>query len=425
MKSNVAGPSISNLAELLRDHAVIDDPSDAALVEALIDSVAEGADLTALPLRLAIETAAGRVVTGRVLCGLMTTAGDDLIFSPSHQTARVTAVEKRGDSLAVTLDHPVAIEPGELASRLDDLPVETDVFRAHVVWLDGSSPDRQKKYRLRLNGREIPAEIQADEEAERGLSRLIVRAPMLLALDEFDVLPPTGRCVLLDEDGGRVAAVGVIGMTGYPDQRGLIDVKSTNVTIVEHIVSADTRASRNGHRGGVLWFTGFSGSGKSTLAIEVEQRLFRLGYQAYVLDGDNMRRGLNANLGFSPDDRAENIRRVGQVAALFADAGFLVITAFISPYLSDRNRARSAAEDLGADRFHEIHIHADLEECERRDPKGLYKRARSGEIADFTGISAPYEAPENPDLIIDTVAGTIDDCARRIVDYIVAEFTHT
>jgi bifunctional enzyme CysN/CysC len=138
-----------------------------------------------------------------------------------------------------------------------------------------------------------------------------------------------------------------------------------------------------------------------------------------------MRRGLNANLGFSPDDRAENIRRVGQVAALFADAGFLIISAFISPYLSDRNRARAAADELGAGRFHEIYIHADLAVCERRDPKGLYKRARSGEIADFTGISAPYEAPENPDMVVDTDRGTVDECAQAIVDYIVAEFARS
>lgn len=497
MKIVVAGPGSSKLAEPLRNHAVIDGSSDAALVEALIGGAAEGAavvidaaeglsdqsrrrglilhllglrrvlvaaapagpgaeeyrafldsigvegwplvaladaglaealedlppavDLTALPLRLAIESTEGRVVTGRVLCGRVA-VGDSLMFSPSHLIARATVVDQRGASVAVTLDKTVTVEGGELASHLDNLPLETDVFRARVVWLDGSSPQEKRKLRLELNGLDIPVELREAEAKERGYSELIVRAPRMIALDAFDALPQTGRFVLIDGDGGGLAAVGVIGMEGYPDQRGLIEVKSTNVTAVDHSVSAQTRAAHNGHRGGVLWFTGLSGSGKSTLAIEVEQRLFRLGYQAYVLDGDNVRRGLNANLGFSPDDRAENIRRVGQVAALFADAGFLVISAFISPYLSDRNRARAAVEDLGAGRFHEIHIHATLEECERRDPKGLYKRARSGEIADFTGISAPYEAPESPDMVIDTEAGSIDDCTQRIVDYIVAEF---
>jgi bifunctional enzyme CysN/CysC len=395
------------------------------------ESLAEGleglpaaVDLTALPLRLAIESVAGLVATGRVLCGQIA-IGDALIFSPSHLTARVTALKARGASVAVTLDQTVAVAGGDLASLLDDLPLETDVFRVKVVWLNGSSPDEKRAFSLQLNGQKIPVELQEYKAGELGYSELIIRAPGLLALDEFDIVAPTGRCVLIDSAVGGLVAIGVIVMEGYPDQRGLIEVKSTNVTFVEHSVSADSRAERNGHRSGVLWFTGLSGSGKSTLAIEVEQRLFRLGYQAYVLDGDNMRRGLNVNLGFSPDDRAENIRRVGQVAALFADAGFLVISAFISPYLSDRIRARAAVEVLGADRFYEIFIDADLEECERRDPKGLYKRARSGEITDFTGISAPYEAPENPDMTIDTKVGSVDACAQAIVEFIVAEFAHS
>ena len=416
MKIIVAGPGSSSLSELLDDR----DVKHAALV----DSLAGGAavDVATLPLRLAITAAAGRLVSGHMLCGRLA-VGDALIFSPSHLSATVTALEQQGAAIAVTLDQPVAVGGGELASHVDDLPQETDVFRATALWLDGSSRDPGRSLRLRLHDLEIPVEIQEDDAGDRGFNDLIIRVPSLIALDEYDRVPPTGRFVLMD--GDAIAAVGVIGMEGYPDQRGLIDVKSTNVTVVEHRVSADKRAARNGHRGGVLWFTGLSGSGKSTLAIEVEQRLLSLGYQAYVLDGDNMRRGLNANLGFSPDDRAENIRRVGQVAALFAEAGFLVISAFISPYLSDRTRARAAAEDLGAGGFHEIHIHAPLEECERRDPKGLYKRARSGEIADFTGISAPYEAPENPEMLIDTVSGSIDECAARIVEYVVTEFAHS
>jgi len=175
-------------------------------------------------------------------------------------------------------------------------------------------------------------------------------------------------------------------MEGYPDQRRLMGQKSQNLKAVAHRVTAQMRVARNGHDGGVLWFTGLSGAGKSTIAIATEQRLFALGYQVYVLDGDNVRRGLNTNLGFSPDDRAENIRRVGEVAALFADAGIIVISAFISPYRSDRERARLGADRLGGTgRFHEIYIEAPLAICESRDPKGLYKLAREGKIADFTG----------------------------------------
>ncbi|MDH3919259.1 MAG: adenylyl-sulfate kinase, partial [Rhodospirillales bacterium] len=151
-----------------------------------------------------------------------------------------------------------------------------------------------------------------------------------------------------------------------------------------------------------------------TLAMAVEQHLFRKGFHVYVLDGDNVRRGLNANLGFSPMDRAENIRRIGEVAALFADSGIICVSAFISPYQSDRDRARAAA----GDDFHEIYIKADLETCEQRDPKGLYRKARAGEIQDFTGISAPYEEPVAPELCIDTASHTIDECVQQIVDYV-------
>ena len=189
---------------------------------------------------------------------------------------------------------------------------------------------------------------------------------------------------------------GIVSMEGYPDQRELVTVRSTNITAVGHAVTREARVGRNGHKGGVLWFTGLSGAGKSTLALALERELFAKGYQVYVLDGDNIRGGLNANLGFSPEDRAENIRRVGEVAALFADAGFLVISSFISPYRSDRERARAARQ--GA--FHEIYVKASLEACESRDPKGLYQRARKGEIPEFTGISSPYEPPEQPELVV-------------------------
>jgi bifunctional enzyme CysN/CysC len=168
----------------------------------------------------------------------------------------------------------------------------------------------------------------------------------------------------------------------------------------------------------VLWFTGLSGAGKSTLALALEARLFAKGYHVYVLDGDNVRGGLNSNLGFSPEDRAENIRRVGEVAGLFADAGFLVISSFISPYRSDRERARQAAPEA----FHEIYIKASLEACEERDPKGLYKRARAGEIPEFTGISSPYEAPEGPELIVRTDLLGVEECLSELVAYVERAF---
>jgi bifunctional enzyme CysN/CysC len=195
-------------------------------------------------------------------------------------------------------------------------------------------------------------------------------------------------------------------------------ITSTNIHAVEHRVAVASRWRKNGHRGGVLWLTGLSGSGKSTLAMELEQVLHYGGYQVYVLDGDNVRSGLNADLGFSPYDRAENIRRIGEVAALFADAGIIVITAFISPYREDRELARSA----GKDQFHEVYIEADLDTCEQRDPKGLYKKARRGEIPEFTGISAPYEAPENPALTLNTSELSIQAGLDMLIDYVENNF---
>jgi len=189
-----------------------------------------------------------------------------------------------------------------------------------------------------------------------------------------------------------------------------------NIVPVRHQVTATERAARTSHHGAVLWFTGLPGSGKSTLAMALERRLFDLSWQVYTLDGDNVRRGLSADLGFSPHDREENIRRVGEVAALFADAGAICIVAFISPYRADRARARAAA---GGRRFFEVYVKSALSTCERRDPKGHYRRARAGEIKDFTGVDAPYEAPEQPGIVIDTETQDIGACVERLLAFVV------
>ena len=195
-------------------------------------------------------------------------------------------------------------------------------------------------------------------------------------------------------------------------------IKSANIVTVESQIATADRTSRNGHKGGVLWFTGLSGSGKSTLATELERRLFNAGYNVCVLDSDNVRHGLSSNLGFSPEDRTENIRRIGEIAALFANAGLIVITAFISPYRKDRETARTASSED----FHEIFIDADLSVCEKRDPQGLYRKARRGEIPEFTGISAPYEAPETPEFTVDTEALDIAQSVAALAEYVANAF---
>ncbi len=196
----------------------------------------------------------------------------------------------------------------------------------------------------------------------------------------------------------------------------MVDRKSKNITRVEHRISTEDRELRNRHKGAVLWFTGLSGAGKSTLGFALEEALFERGYHVYVLDGDNVRYGLNSDLGFSHADRTENIRRVGEVAALFADAGVICISAFISPYREDRALARRAARDA----FHEVYVAADLATCEGRDPKGLYKKARAGQIKDFTGISAPYEEPEHPDIVIDTNRQSVKASIDALMGFVVA-----
>ncbi len=185
--------------------------------------------------------------------------------------------------------------------------------------------------------------------------------------------------------------------------------------VVPHrgLVAPEDRARLFGQRGTVVWFTGLSGSGKSTVAHALERRLFDRGRAAYVLDGDNVRDGLNRDLGFSAEDRAENIRRVGEVAALFADAGLIAIVAFISPYRADRLRARQAAGDT---RFLEVFLDTPLAVCEERDPKGLYRKARAGQLAEFTGVSAPYEKPEAADLVIDTATTPVEATVDRVLD---------
>ena len=187
---------------------------------------------------------------------------------------------------------------------------------------------------------------------------------------------------------------------------------SQNIVRAEGRVDGAARARNFGHRSQTVWFTGLSGSGKSTLAFAVEEALIARGVACYVLDGDNIRFGLNRDLGFSPEDRTENIRRIGEVCRLFQDAGMVVLTAFISPYRADRDQVREFHPE-GA--FTEVFVDTPIEVCEARDVKGLYAKARAGEIPEFSGISAPYEAPETPELRIDTTAGTIEECAALVV----------
>lgn len=195
----------------------------------------------------------------------------------------------------------------------------------------------------------------------------------------------------------------------------MAEQKATNVHWHDHSVSKAERWKLSGHKGAILWFTGLSASGKSTVANTVDHKLHSLGKRSFVLDGDNIRMGLNKNLGFSAEDRAENIRRIGEVAKLFTNAGVIALTAFISPYRADRNAVRAL---LGPGEFIEIFMNTPIEICESRDPKGLYKKARAGQLKGFTGIDDPYEAPEKPELVLDGGKKSIDECADEVMAYL-------
>lgn len=415
-----------------------------AFIEA-IDSIEQKKPLTRGPLRLPIQDIykfdKRRILVGRIETGTLS-IGDKLLFSPSNKTANVSSFEtwnetkKRetlsaGTSVAFTLNEQIFVERGHIASDPKSPPFETNIFKARLFWLAEKPLVRTCRMVLKLTTAEYSVEIQSIEKCintqtleavpankigRNEIGDVIIRSKETLVLDPYNVNTKTGRFVLVDQY--ETVGGGIISMEGYPNQRGRHNVVSTHIETVTSEIDQKTRASVNGHRGGIIWLTGLSGAGKSTIAIEAERQLFQKGYQVYVLDGDNIRFGLSADLGFTPEDRTENIRRIGEVAKLFADAGVVVITAFISPYRDDRNRARAIAPDL----FHEVFIKADLSTCETRDPKGLYAKARNGEIKDFTGVSAPYEEPTDANLIIDTSEQNIDQSASKLLDYVSLNF---
>jgi bifunctional enzyme CysN/CysC len=295
------------------------------------------------------------------------------------------------------------------------VPTARSAFDGVYFWLSAEPPRAGETLQAKIGRADVAVtvagiedtidltildKVAPDESSRHAAFALKLRAARIIAAE------PGARSVLLRN--GEVVAGGKIATVEAA-------VRNANVVPHGHLISADERAQRNGNRGLVAWFTGLPGSGKSTLAMAVERELFARGYFVYVLDGDNLRRGLNADLGFARTDRDENIRRVGEVAALFADAGAIVLASTISPHAEQRTRAREAAR--GA--FREIYVRASVAACEARDVKGHYRKARAGEILDFTGVSAPYDVPESPDLIVDTETQPLEECVHAIVDDLV------
>ncbi|HAK05653.1 MAG TPA: adenylyl-sulfate kinase [Spartobacteria bacterium] len=393
-----------------------------------------------LPLRFCVQDVyrfdERRIVAGRIETGTLR-VGDELVFSPANKSSVVASIERwnappdgaavAGDSIGITLSEQIFIERGYVASHETDTPIETNRFHADLFWIVREPLRVGRPYNLRLATQEVKCQIVSIEQVmnsstletkidkreqlERNeVGRLTIETRGPLVIDNHDRIPNLGRFVIVDDDeiyGGGTIFGGV-----YTDRSV---AKSQNIFWSEGKITARERALRSGHRGTVVWFTGLSGAGKSTIAQALERELFNRAMQTYVLDGDNVRHGLNANLGFAPEDRVENIRRVSEVAKLMADAGAVVITAFISPYRMDRRRAREIALE-GNTEFIEVFVDAPLDVCETRDPKNLYKKARAGEIRDFTGIDAPYEAPEDAEIVVHTDRQSVDESVATILE---------
>ena len=405
---------------------------------------------TDLPLRFCVQDVyrfdGRRIIAGRIETGMLR-VGDQLVFSPANKSSVVASIERwnapangpaaAGDSIGISLTEQIFAERGYVASHQNETPIETNRFHADLFWIVREPLRAGHFYDLRLATQQVKCQIVSIEQVvdsstletktdppsgdsgvagglaqlERNeIGRLTIQTRSPLVVDNHDRVPNLGRFVIIND--GRICGGGTIFGGVYTDRTV---AKSKNIFWTEGKITPRTRAMRSGHRGAVVWLTGLSGAGKSTIAQSLERDLFQRGMHTYVLDGDNIRHGLTSNLGFSPDDRVENIRRVSEVAKLMADAGTVVITAFISPYRMDRSRAREIALEGNAE-FIEVFVDAPLEVCEARDPKNLYKKARAGQIRQFTGIDAPYEAPKDPEIVVRTDQQSVDESVATILE---------
>jgi len=404
------------------------------------------------PLRLPIQDIYRfddrRILAGRLEAGSIK-VGDKLIFSPSNKTSTVRSIERwsappcesasAGESIGITLAEQIFVARGAVATLENALPYELSRFKARLFWLGKQPFAKGKSYKLKLATQEVQCRIESIERVidastletisrkenemfvgRHEVAELTLHTRRPIAFDAHAEIAPLGRFVIVD--GFDVSGGGIIAADNYPRRTRDAHTKSENIYWSQGKVTPHQRELRNSHLGCVLWLTGLSGAGKSTIATELERELFNLGRHVYVLDGDNIRHGLGSDLGFSPEDRTENIRRVGEVAKLFADAGVICITAFISPYRADRDLVRKI---MPRDRFIEVFVNAPLEVCEQRDPKGLYAKARAKEIKEFTGISAPYESPSNPEVELRTDRMTVPESVAKIMDYLQMQDTET
>ena len=382
-----------------------------------------------------------RVIAGRIESGTLR-PGDSLVFFPDRKSSRVKTIEAWGQpegvkelgpgrAAAVTLEEQIFVERGHVGSHEEHPPVESREVRARIFWLDPEPLRLQAPVQLRLATQNIEARLVAidrvvdaekleqksgarEEVGRFEVAEVRIRCRRPLVYDAHDRVESLGRFAL--QQGPRLGGGGIILAAEYPARLARA-VTGEHLTWTEGRVSQEARAAHFGHEGAVIWLTGLSGSGKSTLAVALESLLFRRGIASMILDGDNLRHGLCADLGFSLEDRAENIRRAGEVAKLMAESGLVVISSLISPLRKERQAVRSACQASGVN-FSEIFINAPLGECEKRDPRGLYRKARAGEIKGFTGIDSPYEEPQSPDLVLRTDREKVDVSVAQLLQHV-------
>jgi bifunctional enzyme CysN/CysC len=398
----------------------------------ILESLDAERHLASLPFRLHVQwvnrAAQGfRGYAGTVASGAMR-RGDRVAIAPSGvetAVARIVGADgdveaaRAGDAVTLVLADAVDVARGDVLSDARDRPEVADQFAAHLLWMDEQPLLPGRSYLMRIGTRHVPARITTLKhrvDVTNG-EHLAARTLALndigfcnLATDEPVALAPyateraMGAFVLIDRLTNETAAAGMIAFALR---------RAANVRRQPVLVDKQARERLHGHKAAVVWFTGLPGAGKSTIANLVERALHARGVRTYLLDGDNLRHGLNRDLGFTAADRVENIRRVGEVARLFVDAGAVVLCSFISPFRAER---RAVRERLESGEFVEVFVDAPLEECERRDPKGLYARARAGEIVNFTGVDSPYEPPEHPELVLPTQELAAEACAQRVLD---------
>ena len=377
---------------------------------------------------------AGTVASGSIR------VGDEIVSLPSGQKTNVKSIvtfsEKLNEAFApmsvvISTTDEIDISRGSMLARSNNLPVVEDIFDADIVWMNESSMKKGKEFILKTSTQAVPVTISSvrykfdvnslhrldtKELVLNDIARVEINAHRSICFDYYMKNKQTGSFILIDKFTNGTVAAGMI-IQSSPEShfnrtRGK-DPVSKNIFWEKTNVTPELREKLFGHKPVTIWLTGLSGSGKSTIAKALENKLINMGIKTFILDGDNVRHGLNKDLGFSENDRTENIRRIAEVAKLMNSAGLVVIAAFLSPFRNDRKKAKMI---IGEDKFIETYIKADIETCKKRDPKGLYKKVAEGEIVNFTGIDSPYESPNNPEIEIDTKSHNIEDCVNEILN---------